>query len=176
MAGRTERSPRSQDGRAPSVLQRVVSTTRSPFGSAGPVQRAASEGDDRGWAQSGVRSSSLTATGRESVGREATARARFTTTCRSCGEILPTQMSECCGGCDGFHHVTCHRAVLVGETHTAFLCFICGARVLQWINIVEAMAVRHSQAWRKDAWWLTLVNAVANNLPLVDIGTLSEMS
>ena len=59
---------------------------------------------------------------------------------------------------------------MVSESHTAFLCFICGARVLQWINIVEAMAERHSQAWRKDAWWLALVNTVANNLPLVDTG------
>ena len=59
MAHRADRSPRSQDGRVPNVFQRAFSAVRSPFGVAGPAQRAASEGDDRAWAQSGVRSSSV---------------------------------------------------------------------------------------------------------------------
>ena len=166
MAYRTERSPsvtRSHDGRAPSVLRRVVSTLTSPFAPPGPVQRAASEGDDRAWVQSGGRSSSLVATGKESAGRDAAARARPTATCRSCGETLAPQLAERCRGCNGLNHNTCFGNYEESESHTAFMCFKCGGQVLQWINTVEAMMVRHSQVWRKDAWCLSLVNTVSHN-------------
>ena len=71
MSERAHGSPRSLEGRAPSAFRRVLDVVRSPlFGDVGPAQRAASEGDDRAWVRSGLRSSSMGAARWESTGRQ----------------------------------------------------------------------------------------------------------
>ena len=149
MADRADRSPRSQEGRVPSVLQRALSAVRSPFGVRGPAQRTASDGDDRTWVrQSGVRSSSVGDPGRESQERDTPTRMRFgmpiVVQCGTCGESLPTQQAETCHGCERYTHMTCQHEVPIGDTCAVWLCFVCSSKVSQWIRTVEAVELRHS--------------------------------
>ena len=173
MADRADRSPRSQEGRAPSVFQRALSAVRSPFGVRGPAQRTASDGDDRSWVrQSGVRSSSVGVPRWDSQERGTSTRISFGTPfviqCGTCNDDLPTQQAERCCGCERYTHMTCQHELPIGDTCAVWLCFVCSAKVSQWIRIVDAVELRHSHYWRRDGWFRELVETTIDNMPLVD--------